>query len=163
MRSLWGAVLLVSLLLLWVATAACVAVAWAIRPQPGPDRPWPKWTLPMVGVAMLLMLVAIPAAAIYFSASENASLARGGIVLTEAQRQGREAFAASCKRCHTLADAGAPSTIGPNFDLFPPNRDTVVDAVVNGRARGNGQMPRGLVDRATAEEIADYLDRVAGR
>lgn len=156
--------LIVSLLLLWVATIACFAVAWAIRPQPSRGNPpWPKWTLPLAGVAVVLLLVAIPAAAIHFSARENASLARGGIVLTDAERRGREAFAASCKRCHTLADARAPSTIGPNFDLYPPNRATVVDAIANGRARGNGQMPRGLVDRATAEEIAAYLDRVAGR
>ena len=41
--------------------------------------------------------------------------------------------------------------------------DTVVDAVTYGRARGNGQMPRGLVGAMGARDVAAYLTAVAGR
>lgn len=157
-------VLLVSLLLLWVAFAACFAVAWAIRPQPGkPDAKWPKWTLPVAGFAFVIMLVAIPAAAIYFSAVEKPAQGRGGVTLTASEQRGKQVFNKTCKRCHTLADSKSYSTIGPNFDALPPARATVIDAVLKGRARGNGQMPKRLVDEESAQDVADYLEHIAGR
>lgn len=156
--------LLVSLLLLWVGTAACFAVAWAVRPQPGnPGASWPKWTLPVAGFAVVVMLIAVPAAAIHFSAKEKTSQARGGLVLTAQEQRGKAVFTDSCKRCHTLADAKAASTIGPDLDRLRPSPATIEDAVLNGRARGNGQMPRRLVGEELAEDVAAYVDKVAGK
>lgn len=152
------------MLLLWVATTACFAVAWGVRPRPGdPGAPWPRWVLPTALLAAVLMLVAIPATAIYFSADKQPAQADGGIVLTPAEQRGKAAFASICSHCHALADARAAGTLGPDLDRLQPSHMTIVDAILNGRARGNGQMPRRLVDEAAAQDIADYITRVSGR
>ena len=46
---------------------------------------------------------------------------------------GKEVFAsAGCVGCHTLADAGATGTVGPNLDEAKPSADLVVERVTNG-------------------------------
>jgi mono/diheme cytochrome c family protein len=46
--------------------------------------------------------------------------------------------------------------------LHPP-KGLVLDAIANGRARGSGQMPKGLVDGEDAQDVAAYVVAVAGR
>ncbi|TML44418.1 MAG: cytochrome c, partial [Actinobacteria bacterium] len=41
---------------------------------------------------------------------------------------------AGCSGCHTLADAGATGTVGPNLDQLKPPYDKVVTQVTNGGA-----------------------------
>lgn len=156
--------MLVVLALLWVALLASGIAAYGVRPRPGGrSGPWPRWVWGSVTVAVLSLVVAIPVAAVVFGRGDNRRESDTGLVLSDQQMRGREIFAQSCKRCHTLGDIGAASTIGPNLDALPPTFGVVVDAVVNGRARGRGQMPRGLADRQGAEAVADYLVAVAGR
>jgi mono/diheme cytochrome c family protein len=51
---------------------------------------------------------------------------------------GKKVFlTAGCKACHTLADASATGTIGPNLDDAKPPLGLAVDRVVHGK----GQMP----------------------
>lgn len=152
------------LALLWVALLASGIAAYGVRPKPGGrSGPWPKWVWSAVAVAVLSLVVAIPVAAVVFSRGDHRRESQTGLVLNDRQLRGREIFAQYCQRCHTLSDVGATSTIGPNFDALPPSYDVVIDAVTYGRARGRGQMPRGLVDRRGAEAVADYLTSVAGR
>jgi mono/diheme cytochrome c family protein len=40
---------------------------------------------------------------------------------------------AGCASCHTLKDAGASGTVGPNLDQAKPPLDLVVDRVTNGK------------------------------
>ena len=48
---------------------------------------------------------------------------------------GKKVFAsAGCASCHTLKDAGASGTVGPNLDQAKPPLDLVVDRVTNGKA-----------------------------
>ena len=47
---------------------------------------------------------------------------------------GKEVFAANCVSCHTLADAGATGTVGPNLDERKPSADHVVERSRRARA-----------------------------
>jgi cytochrome c6 len=67
---------------------------------------------------------------------------------------------AGCVSCHTLADAGASGTIGPNLDESMPSHELVVDRVTNGQ----GAMPS-FADSLSAEqieEVAAYVSSAAG-
>jgi mono/diheme cytochrome c family protein len=53
--------------------------------------------------------------------------------------------------------------VGPNLDQLRPPKALILDAIKNGRARGQGQMPAGLVDGQDAQDVADFVAKVAGR
>jgi cytochrome c6 len=64
---------------------------------------------------------------------------------------GKQVFeTAGCKGCHTLKDAGATGTVGPNLDQKKPPLDLVVDRVTNGK----GVMPS-FSGQLSAKQIAD--------
>jgi cytochrome c oxidase subunit 1 len=75
---------------------------------------------------------------------------------------GKQVFAtAGCGGCHTLKDAGAGGTIGPNLDQVKPQLALIVQRVTNGK----GAMPsfkRQLTD-AQIRAVATYVAAVAGR
>jgi mono/diheme cytochrome c family protein len=75
---------------------------------------------------------------------------------------GKQVFAtAGCESCHTLKDAGATGTVGPNLDEAMPPADLVVDRVTNGK----GVMPS-FSGQLSAKQIADvaaYVSSVAGK
>jgi mono/diheme cytochrome c family protein len=62
---------------------------------------------------------------------------------------------AGCKGCHTLKDAGATGTVGPNLDQAKPPLDLVVDRVTNGR----GAMPSfsGQLSQQQIADVAAYV------
>ena len=73
---------------------------------------------------------------------------------------GKEVFASNCVSCHTLADAGATGTVGPNLDERKPSADHVVERVTDGQ----GVMPS-FKDSLTEQQIQDvaaYVSSVAG-
>jgi len=75
---------------------------------------------------------------------------------------GKEIFLGSsgCASCHTLADAGATGSIGPNLDATQPSLELAVDRVTNGQ----GGMPS-FADSLSEEEIqevAAYVTAAAG-
>lgn len=157
-------VLLAVLVVLWIAVLLAWAVAFAVRPIKGRRaEAWPRWIWWAAGVSAILLAVVLPALAVVYSTGTREHRSHTGVALTDEMVRGRDLFGSACKRCHTLGDVGAASTIGPNLDVLQPDFDTVVDAVVNGRARGNGQMPAGLADRPGAEAVAAYIEAVAGR
>ena len=57
---------------------------------------------------------------------------------------------AGCKGCHTLKDAGATGTVGPNLDQKKPPLSLVVDRVTNGK----GVMPS-FAGQLSDKQIAD--------
>ena len=74
---------------------------------------------------------------------------------------GKEVFAtAGCASCHTLADAGATATVGPNLDEAKPSADRVVERVTNGQ----GVMPpfKDQLDEQQIKDVAAYVSSVAG-
>ena len=83
---------------------------------------------------------------------------------TEAQGDpvaGKAVFtSAGCATCHTLADAGASGTVGPNLDAVQPSYDKAVAQVT----KGGGGMPP-FADRLSEQQIQDvaaYVSSVAG-
>jgi mono/diheme cytochrome c family protein len=74
---------------------------------------------------------------------------------------GKQVFeTAGCTSCHTLADAGATGTVGPNLDQAKPPASLVVDRVTNGK----GVMPpfKGQLSEKQIEDVAAYVSSVAG-
>ena len=66
-----------------------------------------------------------------------------------------------CAACHTLAEAGAKGTTGPNLDELKPDAATVAAQVVS----GGGGMPS-FADRLTETDIRNlsaYIVEVAGQ
>jgi mono/diheme cytochrome c family protein len=98
------------------------------------------------------------------------------VKLTDRERHGRTLFAKNCNTCHTLAASRGAGKVGPNLDALissingatpketQANRVTFIrSAIAQGRARGNGQMPAGLLDGQDAADVAAFLAKVAGR
>ena len=73
---------------------------------------------------------------------------------------GKEIFAANCASCHTLADADANGSFGPNLDERKPDAATVEAKVKN----GGGGMPAfdGQLDDAEIAAVAAYVAENAG-
>jgi mono/diheme cytochrome c family protein len=77
--------------------------------------------------------------------------------LTSRAEHGRELFGQYCNQCHTLAAAKTVGKVGPDFDQLRPTYPLVVDAVTNGRMRGNGTMPAGLVSGGDVRDVACFV------
>jgi cytochrome c6 len=69
---------------------------------------------------------------------------------------GKKIFAsAGCGSCHTLKDAGASGTIGPNLDEAKPDLELAIDRVTNGAS----PMPS-FKDQLSEQEITDVATYV---
>ena len=74
---------------------------------------------------------------------------------------GKEIFQKKCASCHTLSDAGATGTIGPNLDQLKPSFPVAQKQVTNG-----GQvMPafKGVLTKAQIDAVAKYVASHAGK
>ena len=70
---------------------------------------------------------------------------------------GKEIFvgSAGCSGCHTLADAQATGTVGPNLDQLKPSYDAAVAQVTNG---GGGMPPfKGSLTEQQIKDVAAYV------
>jgi uncharacterized membrane protein len=109
------------------------------------------WWMPVVGaIAVVAIAVAIEPGGEKASATPS-ELAAGKSVFTSA----------GCTHCHTLADAGATGTLGPNLDAVAPSSALVAERVTNGL----GIMPsfRGRLTDAQITAVAAYVSSVAGK
>lgn len=71
---------------------------------------------------------------------------------------GKEVFtSAGCSSCHTLADAGAGATTGPNLDIVRPAAAQVAAIV----AQGAGSMPSfsGQLSSDQIQAVANYVEK----
>ena len=75
---------------------------------------------------------------------------------------GKEIFLGSsgCSTCHTLSDAGATGTVGPNLDDAQPSFELAVDRVTNGQ----GAMPSfsGSLSEQQIADVAAYVSSATG-
>lgn len=104
---------------------------------------------------------------------DRASAQVGGVKLTSAEKTGRELFGEHCAVCHTLAAAAAVGKIGPNLDQLKPSASLVLHTVEYGclqspnnaqqNCLGYGTMPADLVQGRDAQDVAQFVARVAGR
>lgn len=149
-------------------------VALAMRSGRKPDAKATKRSQPavMVGVGLVTLAfgLGLPVLAVSYNNASQSKETVGGVSLTADQQEGRIVFAKKCATCHQLDAANGVGRVGPNLDkIIPPIAEEkariafIKDAITNGRARGNGQMPRGLVDGADQEHVAAFIARTAGR
>jgi mono/diheme cytochrome c family protein len=114
-------------------------------------------------LALVVLGIAIPLS-VFANDKDRDSYPSDGIrQLTSLQKHGQELFGQQCRRCHTLAASNAVATIGPNLDQLRPAKPLVLDAIDNGRARGNGQMAADLVEGEDAEAVAQYVAVAVGQ
>jgi mono/diheme cytochrome c family protein len=74
---------------------------------------------------------------------------------------GKQVFeTAGCKGCHTLKDAGATGTVGPNLDQAKPSLSLVVQRVTQGK----GAMPsfKGQLTDKQIADVAAYVVKASG-
>jgi mono/diheme cytochrome c family protein len=111
--------------------------------------------------------LAVPIAVAIANGQDKASQGPSGITLTLNETVGRQLFARSCATCHTLAAAAAVGHVGPNLDLDPQvaggQPAFVLNAIEQGRARGNGDMPAAIYTGQQARDVAQFVSAVAGR
>jgi mono/diheme cytochrome c family protein len=104
------------------------------------------------------------------SNAENRASKVDGVHLNAEEEKGRELFAHTCYVCHTLAATNSVGRIGPKLDVrvgeeIPTEagrRALVLNAILEGRARGRGNMPADLYEGKEAEDVADFVAAVAG-
>ena len=74
---------------------------------------------------------------------------------------GKSIFEKKCASCHTLKDAGATGTIGPNLDQLMPPFAIVQKQVTN----GGGAMPafKAQLTKAQIDAVARYVASRAGK
>jgi mono/diheme cytochrome c family protein len=60
-----------------------------------------------------------------------------------------------CTACHTLADAGATGTVGPNLNVAKPTLGRAIDRLLNGK----GAMPpfKGQLSTKQIADVAAYV------
>lgn len=95
--------------------------------------------------------------------SASANVEGTTIALTKQEQAGRRIFGQRCGSCHTLAAANTSGKVGPNLDVLRPPAALVQDAVTNGRQRGNGTMPAGIVQGSDVQAVAAFVGAVAGK
>jgi mono/diheme cytochrome c family protein len=127
--------------------------------EAGRRRPLHVAEFAITGVIALFGL-AVPA---FVLRGDQATAGPGGSELSAGQANGRQLFNAKCATCHTLGDANAVGKVGPDLDVLAPTAGLTLNAIQQGRARGNGQMPAQLLDGQDAKDVANYIQDVAGR
>lgn len=104
----------------------------------------------------------------------KASSQVGGIKLTAAEKEGRVLFGETCAVCHTLSAASATGKVGPNLDQLKPPYQLVLNTINHGCAQnpppgssqaclGQGNMPAQLYQGRQAQDVAQFVAKVAGR
>jgi cytochrome c553 len=117
-----------------------------------------------LGVALIFAVcIGLPILIVVLDRDHKAASGPAGITLTASETAGRTLFAAKCATCHTLSDARAVGRVGPDLDVLRPPAALVLDAIANGRARGQGQMPAGLYSGGDASDVAKFIAAVAGQ
>jgi mono/diheme cytochrome c family protein len=103
------------------------------------------------------------------SNAENKASVDVGVHLNAQEQTGRELFAHTCVVCHTLAAVNSVGRIGPNLDVLvgsipsvATRRELVLNTILEGPARGNGNMPAKLYQGKEAEDVAEFVAAVAG-
>jgi mono/diheme cytochrome c family protein len=133
------------------------------RSRRSPSRASRRVVVVAVAVVVVGLGVAVPLAVGLVNGDDHAKNAPGGVDLNASEAAGRATFAKYCSTCHTLRASNAVGKVGPNLDVLHPPKGLILDAIKNGRARGQGQMPAGVVDGQDAQDVAAYVAAVAGQ
>lgn len=116
----------------------------------------------LIAAVFIVMGVVVPGLVIA-SNEERSQAGAARTKLNADMKRGRQLFGENCNQCHTLAASDTQARVGPNLDKLRPNRALVLDAIEQGRARGQGRMPAAVVQGKDAEYVASYVAAVAGK
>ena len=105
-------------------------------------------------------MLALAASACGGSSSSDPSSAAGSAGEEISAAAGKVVFTSNCATCHTLADADATGSVGPNLDDLKPDDALVVHQVTN----GGGGMPAfgDQLSDAEIQSVPKYVSSVAG-
>lgn len=140
-----------------------VLAAMRVGPRKGPEPSGGNAGFVLLMLGITVFGLGVPAYAIVQNSEDSPTAAVSGVELTAAESKGRDLFRQNCATCHILEDAAATGAVGPNLDVLRPAPELTVNAIELGRARGQGQMPAGLLAGEDAENVANYIAAVAGR
>jgi mono/diheme cytochrome c family protein len=113
-------------------------------------------------LTILLLGIAVPAVVIATDKNRNSIPEANVSELTDLQKKGQELFGQRCRNCHTLKAGNATAKVGPTLDEPPRNKALVLDAIANGRAAGNGNMPAAVFEGEDAEAVAEFVAVASG-
>lgn len=131
--------------------------------RPSKHRTRRRLSIAAFGLAIVGLGIGIPAAVIGAVQNRDSIPEASVSNLTEGEKRGRLLFGQHCKNCHQLEAAQAVAQVGPNLDQLRPPKALVLDAIRNGRARGNGQMAGDLVVGKDAEDVAAFVAKAVGQ
>ncbi|MDQ2894543.1 MAG: cytochrome c [Actinomycetota bacterium] len=117
--------------------------------------------------------IALPVALLVGN-KDNAQGQIAGFKLNPREKAGEQLFGSHCGVCHTLSEANAIGKVGPNLDMLKPPASLVLHTVNYGclpnapsgsdeQCLGQGVMPANIVEGSDAQNVAEYVARVAGR
>lgn len=121
-----------------------------------------KSNLVIFGVFAAIFAIAIPFLAISGEGKPGAAEEQ----VVQVDEEAKDLFQTNCGSCHALARAGTDGVVGPDLDRLlgaaPPeaNQPRVQAAIEEGVA---GRMPAGILSGQQAEQVAEFVARVAGR
>lgn len=82
--------------------------------------------------------------------------------MTAGEERGKAIFKQTCASCHSLAAVNARGVTGPSLDqIGEVTPERILNAIKNG-GTGQGLMPAGLLEGQEAQDVADYVSKVAG-
>jgi cytochrome c oxidase subunit 1 len=157
-----------------IAQVLFVVNMWQTLTGAEPRAAREKVDRPLVAVEAAIMMIVVflavgAGAAGFFlgrgtagSNTKTVTAAGGSAPAPAANAAGKRVFAnAGCGACHTLKDAGASGTVGPNLDQAKPPLALVADRV----AHGKGAMPSfaGQLTTVQIQAVARYVSTAAGR
>jgi mono/diheme cytochrome c family protein len=119
-----------------------------------------------IGLVILVVGIGLPLLVLISNGEDHAKRGAGGVDLNASQTTGRRLFAEKCATCHTLSGSNAVGRVGPNLDTLNGGDlkpAFVLDAIKNGRARGNGAMARDLVQGQDATDVANFVAAAVGQ
>lgn len=120
-----------------------------------------RTTALVLAAAFIVFGLVLPAISI-FSTEEGAQAGAAGVKLNASEERGRLLFGQNCNQCHILAAANTAGRTGPSLDKLNPPKSLVLNAIREGRSRGAGRMPAGLLSGQDAVDVAAFVDKVAG-
>jgi cytochrome c551/cytochrome c550 len=113
-----------------------------------------------------LFFVAFAVAVPFWAISKEGDPDSSPAKVAASDESARALFATNCGSCHTLDRAGTDGVVGPNLDELlgagtpEANEPRVMNAIDNGV---EGRMPAGILQGEQAEEVANFVARVAGQ
>jgi mono/diheme cytochrome c family protein len=127
-----------------------------------PTRRGGRGAIVLFVLTILVLGIAVPAVVIATDKNRDSIPEANVADLTELQKHGQELFGERCRNCHTLKAANATAKVGPDLDAAPRNKTLVLDAIENGRAAGNGNMPARIFVGEDAEAVAEFVAVATG-